>query len=341
MNETLEKELQEVIQDKKLAQSLGIKIETALFQLKEMEIKSEQLARLLRKEERALNRLENTSLASLLSTALGTKGAKLERQKKEYLAAKHEYDAHLKSTQELRAEVDQLQEQASRLDNLEERYLDLLERKEEILIQQKGKPADKILALAAQAKRLAVQENQLKEAQEAVKDTIWALNDLVQSLDSAADWGVIDMVGGGLGSTAIKHSWMNDAKKQAGIVKESLNNLRRELYDLKNSANLDVDLGNVAVFADYVWDGLLIDWFVQSKIQEAQDRVWELKDKLLDIEKYIKLQIQEVVNQKEELAEKKRLLIEQSSIVGSGSDCVSGSCSNTPYPKDRGPKHDS
>lgn len=298
MNEALEKELQRTIQDKKFLRSLEEQIEAAQKQLQEIELKTSQLADTFRQEERALNKLENLSLTSLVSSALGTKKAKLEKLRPKYLAAKQEYDNHQRLVEEIHTEIAVFREQTSRLNKVGERYLELLEKKEELLKQQQGKPAREILAIASKEDRLASQGEKLHNAQETVKEALWSIDDLVQSLDSAADWGAIDIIGGGLASTAIKHSCLNEARDKARIVKNSLNKLRKDLSYLKDYANLNIDLGNFVLFADYIWDGLLVDWFVQTKINDAQDRVRDLKYQIWEIDNSLKLQGQQVIEQK-------------------------------------------
>lgn len=311
MNETLEKELQRTIQDKKFIKALEKQIEAAKKQLQNIENNTRKLADAFRQEERALKKLENFSLESLTSSVLGTKQKKLEKQRPKYLAAKQEYEAHQQLVEEIHREIAAFREQISQLNYVEKRYLELLEKKEALLKRQQGKTAKELLIIESKEEKLAAQGERLQEAQEAVTETLWSIDDLVQSLDSAADWGVIDMIGGGMVTTAIKHSNLDEAKRKARLVKHNLSKLRKELSYLKHHANLDIDLGAFMVFADYFWDGLLVDWFVQTKINDAQDSIRNLKDQIWKIETSLKLQTQQVIEQKNQLMHEKHRLIEQ------------------------------
>ena len=54
-----------------------------------------------------------------------------------------------------------------------------------------------------------------------------------------------------------------------------LRSLRRELMDLEIPGDFKIDIGEFLNFADYFFDGLIIDWMVQTKIREASDNVKE------------------------------------------------------------------
>ena len=85
---------------------------------------------------------------------------------------------------------------------------------------------------------------------------------------AAASAGVV--FGGGLLATMAKHSQIDAARRQAQIAQLELRRFQEELADADQRLHVSLkDIGGLTVFADYFIDGLITDWVVQSKIQNA------------------------------------------------------------------------
>ena len=122
------------------------------------------------------------------------------------------------------------------------------------------------------------EERRKQEVEEAIAAANRVLMNLRQAetaLSSAGSWGIWDMLGGGMFTTWIKHSRIDDAGTSLEEARRSLRSLRRELMDIDIPADFKIDIGEFLNFADYFFDGLIIDWMVQAKIREASDNVSE------------------------------------------------------------------
>lgn len=102
-------------------------------------------------------------------------------------------------------------------------------------------------------------------------------------LNKARNWGIYDMIGGGMISTLIKHSKMNKASACIEEAKRNLSAFSRELCDIEEYAYLKIDAGGFWGFADWFFDGLLADWAMQNRINDARDQVQWLLQKVNDI----------------------------------------------------------
>lgn len=111
-------------------------------------------------------------------------------------------------------------------------------------------------------------------------------------LKSASGWGVIDFFGGGLFSTLMKHSDMNDAEIHLKEAKTALKKFNDELNDLDKLLDVDVDTFNFLGFADVFMDCVISDWLVQSQIANAQNQV----DLAIKKVKEIKEKLEETIN---------------------------------------------
>ena len=119
------------------------------------------------------------------------------------------------------------------------------------------------------------------------------------------------MLGGGIISTAVKHSRINSARESIHLVQQQLRVFQRELADVgTESGGIQIDIGSFATFADYIFDGLIVDWIVQSKINKSLETAIRISERI----RLLLIQLQNSYNdvqlKQENLEEKKRSLIE-------------------------------
>ncbi|MFR0953845.1 MAG: hypothetical protein ACLSGK_14050 [Lachnospiraceae bacterium] len=55
-------------------------------------------------------------------------------------------------------------------------------------------------------------------------------------------------------------------------AKHDLRSFSRESNDVNMACNLNIDTGDFLSFADYFFDGFVVDWVVQDRINNAKDR---------------------------------------------------------------------
>ena len=116
-----------------------------------------------------------------------------------------------------------------------------------------------------------------KEIQEAInagERALVSLNEAQGYLNSAGNWGIVDILGGGLITDLIKHSKLNNAGQCMETAKLDLRQFQQELDDVDDYLP-NIQVGDFLVFADFFFDGLIADVFVQSKIGEAKEQVSE------------------------------------------------------------------
>ncbi len=55
----------------------------------------------------------------------------------------------------------------------------------------------------------------------------------------------------------------------------NLRSFSRELNDVNMACNLNINTGDFLSFADYFFDGFVVDWVVQNRINNAKRQVEE------------------------------------------------------------------
>lgn len=127
--------------------------------------------------------------------------------------------------------------------------------------------------------------NDRKERNEAIAAGECALRSLRAAqadLNSARGWGIYDILGGGFISTAIKHSKLNNANAHIEQAKWDLQRFSHELNDVSGFTN-NIGVTDFAMFADYFFDGMIADFYVQSKINNARQQVEEAINRVENI----------------------------------------------------------
>ena len=96
---------------------------------------------------------------------------------------------------------------------------------------------------------------------------------ILESLNSAENWGTWDLVGGGLIADLAKHSQLDDAQASVEYLQSQLRAFRTELSDVTISADFQVNIDGFLRVADYIFDGIFADWAVLDRINQAQAQV--------------------------------------------------------------------
>jgi hypothetical protein len=239
---------------------------------KQWGMKVEQSTVALQKEQRDVDRLNSMSLASFFYDLIGKKTERLEKEELELLESKAAYDTAcrmLQDIQEQRMQVEQELRRQSQYQFWESDYQVLWGKKEQSLLKQD----EELQQLAEEQEHLASELQELNEALREGEYLVYALERAEKALESAGNWGIYDMMGGGVISTHIKRSRMDDAQVAIMDAGKRLRRFQKELEDVEMAVNADLNLGGLLSFADYFFDNFFVDWMIQDKIRSAEKQV--------------------------------------------------------------------
>ena len=118
-----------------------------------------------------------------------------------------------------------------------------------------------------------IMKKEMEEAIQAGERALKSLRIAQSQLNGAKNWGLFDMFGGGLISSVMKHSKMNDASRYMEEAKRDLLTFQKELRDVSVPLNLKIEVGSFLSFADFFFDGFVADYLVQSKISESREQI--------------------------------------------------------------------
>ena len=126
-------------------------------------------------------------------------------------------------------------------------------------------------------------DKEINEAIRAGERALGSLREAQRQLNSARNWGLLDIFGGNTVSGLMKHMKVNNASRCVEDARRDLATFRDELGDIRDIENLHGDIDGFLTFADFFFDGFIADIFVQSKIREGQRQVSEAIRRVEDI----------------------------------------------------------
>lgn len=226
-------------------------------------------------EQKDVERLTKMSLANLFHTILRSKTEQLEVERQQALAATLKLQEAQQTLADLKQQQLEMGEQLAQAANVQAEYDRLMKAKEDWL---RSCPITS-LELEEMEQQISDKRLLLKELQEALsagRGVLSLLTDASNSLQKAENWGNWDLwANGGLISTHMKHSHVDDARRFIHSANRQLQDFHKELADLQRTANIQVDISGMLKMADYWFDGLITDWIVQGKIKNAQEQTLE------------------------------------------------------------------
>lgn len=226
----------------------------------------------LRAEQKDVDQLLKTSVSSLFYSLIGRKEEKLEKEEKELLESKALYDEANRALEDIRRQLTEVRSEIAALHKWQhwrKEYDDLIADKQRSLV-------DSDVFIQQCLEYEVMLKGQLKEVDEALSAgnrVLDCLDEAAESLKSAGNWGTYDMLGGGMISTYIKHSRIEDAEDHVHEAQFYLRKFQEELRDVDVILNSNFEIQGMLTFADYFLDGFFSDWLVQSKIHNAEDSV--------------------------------------------------------------------
>ena len=88
------------------------------------------------------------------------------------------------------------------------------------------------------------------------------------------------MFAGGIISGAIKHSYLDDAQDMTEELEICLRKFKTELSDIKIDVDAKVNIDGFTRFADFFYDGLIVDFLVLDHIKASKENVISTRNQI-------------------------------------------------------------
>ncbi len=285
-------------------------LENAIRHKRELEVKKAELFKQLQREEKDVKKLEGMSLSNFINTILGTKWEKLDKEKEEAIAAKLKYDAVCEELNDLIEDINKLEKNIDKLKYLEYEHERLIKQKEEMVKSLNEDVAARLERITEEESSLLDRIKELEEAIYAGNELLYSLYNVQKKLSSAGNWGLWDIFGGDMIATMVKHSKLNEAKAEISRVQSLLRKFYRELEDVNEYVDINLNIGTFLTFADFFFDGMFSDLAVQSRIRDAESRVEDAIFKVEGIMLKLKSEKDSVIRRLEQLKKERLSIVE-------------------------------
>lgn len=287
-----------------------IQLEDYEAELENIEKSITQLEAQLKDEKADVKKLTGMSFSNLLHTLLGKKDEKLMKEEQEVIAVQLKLDEAIKSKNEIVNSINRLKSQIEKLSDIEGEYKRTLDLKVDVIKQKDESFAEELYQLSELEGDLEQYLIEVDEAIAAGQVAKNALEGAMEQLDSASNWGLFDMFGGGVVSTAIKHSHIDKATKSIQHAQSKIRLFQKELLDINEDNHLEINISGFLTFADYFFDNLLTDWMVQNRIHESKENVQQVYENISDILAKLKEEKQVKTDEYEQTKKRRKTFIE-------------------------------
>ena len=292
-----DEELQRLQQEMMEKERADAKLADLYIQQNELEKKAAEFRKIMEEEQEDVERLKRTNLTALFYRASGKMEEKLSKEE-----------------EEAEEDIAYYEKQASGLPDCKIQYERMLEAKKEEIKESGNIEAGKILEMERQ---IAAIENRRKEVKEAISAGERARSiaeETLEGLQSAKNWGMVDLIGGGIMSDVIKYDKLKSVKDRTSALQMALRTFRTELSDVSSRIEgpLQVEVGEFLHFADYFFDGIFTDWMVYDKIKVSKERAEQTYSQIQGILEQLR-KMQEQLHTEEE---QKRRELEQIVLKG-------------------------
>lgn len=267
-----------------------------------------RLKEISRKEQADVDKLEGGSLAAFFYNVIGKMDEKLTKEREEAYAAAVKYDAAVKELEKVEEDLQNNEADLEKLGTCEEQYEELLELKKERMKTSGHWAAEKIFEFEQRLTYLSNEERELEEALEAGAAAEGLVEDVLDSLSSAENWGTFDVLGGGLIADAMKYSDLDEAQRLIEDLQNQLRRFKTELADVTIDSELNVKVDGFLQFADFFFDNLFTDWAVMDKIRNSKlqventgEQIQSVMAKLHDMQVQVQIQQRTIQGKLDEL----------------------------------------
>lgn len=237
-------------------------------------------------EQEDVDRMESGGITSFFYSVIGKSEEKLEKERREAWQAQTKYQDALTTLQNLHKEKEDIGASLALCADVEAEYKRAFSEKRQMLLNSSSPAGQRLRSLEEDARQLKALDREVQEAKSAGQRVMDQVAQIEHTLQSASNWGMVDMFSDSFISDMAKYGKMDEAKRQLQDLNRLLGDYRRELKDLNVNLNISADLGGGMQFADIFFDNVFTDSMALSRIDNIKRQVRDVK---YQVEKHAEL----------------------------------------------------
>lgn len=296
----MEQTLWELRENCRMEETLCKKREALRVQRKQLEEKMLELSVQHSRESQDVKDLEGLTMTSILSSLSGTRQKNLEKERREAEEAALRLEEAQKVLEKVEKELQSVDHKVRQLRGSKEKYETALKEK-----------AAQMEAAGVQTGFSDLEEKlgELETESIEVSDVLQLGNALrsqlqciMEILQSARNWGRVDLIGGSSASSALKRERMEQTRKALAELDVILGYFRKKFREIPVVSKISYEeWGNDLFAADFLLDGFVIDALVQMDIVDCQTEMERLYEQTETICKSLRQRAESIREQKDDL----------------------------------------
>lgn len=277
----------------------------------EAQDKVESLLKKYEEECLDVEHLQKESFSVTVLKFIGKYEDKIDKESKEMLVAKIEYDKAVEHVNELNREKNDLESRISLLENERQTYeVEIKNREQYILNQMNSDISYQYKDCLTKIEHLNRQMIEMDEALRAARNVGNTAKRAIDHLDSAESWATYDIwFRGGILSHMAKYDHIDNAEEEFNRLSIQLKDLQKELLDIEIVDTPEITwIDSTTRAIDFWFDNIFTDMNVRSQIQKDSEQIRDLYKKLENIISVIErkrgeaeIALKEIENRKNEL----------------------------------------
>ena len=253
-----------------------------------------KLEKVMRSEQKDVDRLEGRSLAAFFYNVVGKMDAKLDEERREYYAARVKYDAAARELEAIEQDIEATEEDLGDLSDCEIRYAQALEEKRRAIEAAGTAASGELLGKEHSLSTLQSQERELEGAIAAGTTVLRTASDVLNGLRNVESLNHFDRFGKNPLTDMAKHETLDEAQKCGELLQVNLQKFNTELSDVSIRESLQGNIDWMLQFSDLFFDNLLVDSAVPERIRQAHEQVDRLLNHVLGILRQLQTKLEEV-----------------------------------------------
>jgi len=306
-------EIDEVLKKIAKLEAVETHFQSIVEQETDMLAQQEDIEIQLAKELKDVQKLENTTIQSVFYNVLGSKEKQLEKERQEYLQLSLRHTEHLKSLELIKYEKEVLGGKLTDIKTQRDRLALLKSQREKEILATSSILRNKLLYNMKQHDEAVNHTQRLQETLQVTQATVNSLKIVIDNFRKAKDWGNWDM-----GSKRsyhygrLKHNAIDKAVNEANRTNLLVQSMTKALLAVGyKTSNLTIEFQSFSGFMDVLFDNLISDWIVLSKIKKALSDTEATYDRVMSIKHMLTNDIQKASTAKQTLLEERSKLLEE------------------------------
>jgi len=274
----------------------------------EAKVREKKIA--LDKENYDVEKLEGLSIEGFIHLIKGTLIDKLDKEEKEAMIAKNQYDFACQELDVCLKEITLYRERVKDKFVIERDYNTFIKVQESKMLHMKSSDAVNVKKIMDEAYYNTEIIREIREAIEAGDALKKVFNCIAASFEHADDLGIIDVLENGLLVSDCGHEDVKNANEQLVLIQQHIRRYHIEVLDVLGVCDVSIDNNRLLMFSDCFLERVMSGEVVADKIESGMELIQEMIRHMDDSIDILKQKKQNIIEMNDELKDNKILLIE-------------------------------